>query len=400
MNLSLDWSCADGSDLSRNSVSAEYWRSAGTEYRTTSLISAAVNLLFILVGIPSNLFIIVSILWQKFYEEPTYILLLNLSIVDLLTCMLVMPFTVISGFYGEYPFGSTDTVRCKVCQVGILFHLFGINSIHLRAFLSLDRFIFIKFAMKYHKLATSKFYVGVCICLWVFVSIISIMPLFGVGDMEFFITVSACTLKLDGQTNIMKNKYYNIILAIEMTIPIVILAVTNIWTVCIVRKQIKKVYQSCEAPSTFRETIRNKVKNLKQTKQLKLIKVFGAITIATAISSSPFVIVVMSTVFSSHENFPKWFILIAFLSLISFPVVHPIIEAALIPELKKVLTVLLSKLRCHRQGAISRFSLESVGEDIVREELKEMILVNDKHHLKVAALLVPEVSSELSSVKD
>jgi len=355
MNLSdSSYSCYDGSGMSRNAVTAELWESEDTSSRVTALVSASVSLLFILVGVPGNLLIVGSILRQKLYKEPTYVLLLNLAIVDCLMCLTVMPFTVVSGFAGGWIFGGTDYIRCKVCQLGIFLPLLGSLSMHLRAFLSLDRFVFIRFALKYHKLATGKRYTVLCIALWLFCSILVTPPLAGVGDLEFFVPVSACILKFTGRTRVAWNMLYTIFLAVELTIPITILMITNIWLLCIIYRQMRKLHsekKSTNTARTFSQKIQSRINNWNNKKQWRLIKVFGGIWVASVISSLPFVVIVIGTAATGEiERFPNWILLIAFLGVISFPVSHPLIEAGLIPELRKYLTSFLAKVCCRRKN--------------------------------------------------
>ena len=220
MNSTVEFSCYDGSGLSHNSVMTEFWNNEGTHFRDTALVSATVTLCFVLVGVPSNLLIIVSILWQHLYRQPTYILLLNLAIVALLMCVLVMPFTVISGFAGGFIFGDTDIIRCRVCQLGIIFSLFALLTIHILALLSIDRFIFIKCALKYHKIVTVKCCTLVCCCLWLVSFVLSSLPLFGFGDLTFGIHVSVCSINFIGKTQVTNNINYAIFLAVELLIPL------------------------------------------------------------------------------------------------------------------------------------------------------------------------------------
>ena len=352
MNFSdSSYSCYDGSGLSRNSVTTEYWESDDMKSaRDSALVSASVNLLFFLIGVPSNLLIIGSILKQKLYKEPTYILLLNLAIVDFLVCSTVMPFTVVSGFAGRWIFGGTNYIRCKVCQLGILLSLFGSLSIHLRALLSLDRFVFIRFALKYDKFATGKCYTVLCISLWLFCSILGILPLVGVGDLFYLVSASACILKIVGNNRV---TFYNLFLAAEMTVPVTILMVTNIWILCIVQRQMKRLRLEMRSPETS-QTFPAKNSSLK--KQWRLIKVFGAIWVATIISFLPFIVIAFGTAVVGRERFPDWTLLIAFLGVISFPVSHPLIEASLIPELRSYLISFLVKVSCLRRKSEENYT--------------------------------------------
>ncbi len=74
------YSCYDGTGLNYSSVTVVYW---DTEpHRGSTLANAVIILCFIIVGVPSNLLILASILRQQLYREPTYILLLNLASAD------------------------------------------------------------------------------------------------------------------------------------------------------------------------------------------------------------------------------------------------------------------------------------------------------------------------------
>ena len=347
MNSTDLYSCSDGRGLRQNIVTTEYWNNAGTDQRGSALISATVTLCFILVGTPSNLLIIVSILWQHLYRQPTYILLLNLAIVDLLTCILVMPFTVISGFAGGFIFGNTDIIRCRLCQLGVLFTLFALLTIHILALLSIDRFLFIKYALKYNKIATWKVYSMACLCTWLICLILSLPPMFGFGDITFGIHLSTCGIKYFGSTRITKNLNYAIFLAIEIVIPLSIIFATNIWVLCIIQKQMRKIYtmkrKSQETKEKFRNHIRTKLTNSKSRKQLQLIKVFGAIFAANIINWGPALIRVLATVNTEDGIIHQWFALYIFLSSTSFAILHPIIEATFIPELRKILVSFIQK---------------------------------------------------------
>ena len=355
MNSTVEFSCYDGSGLSHNSVTTEFWNNEGTHFRDTALVSATVTLCFVLVGVPSNLLIIVSILWQHLYRQPTYILLLNLAIVDLLMCVLVMPFTIISGFAGGFIFGNTDIIRCRVCQLGIIFTLFALLTIHILALLSIDRFIFIKCALKYHKIVTVKCCTLVCCCLWSVSFVLSSLPLFGFGDLTFGIHVSVCSIHFFGKTQVTNNINYAIFLAVELLIPLTAILVTNVWILCIIQRQMRKIYswknESHENRDNFRSKIQKKLKTSKYMQQLRLVKVFGAIWIANIITWTPFLIRVIASILVGDETFNKWFLLYIFLSIISFAVLHPIIEASFIPELRKIVVSLLQKKLCCKEQA-------------------------------------------------
>jgi len=89
-----------------------------------------------------------------------------------------------------------------------------------------------------------------------------------------------------------------------------------------------------------------KLRNPKHANQVRLFKVFGAIWIANIITWIPFLIRTFGTVFFGDEAFPDWFFVFAYLSTISYAVVHPIIEASFIPECKNTIVFLIVKATC------------------------------------------------------
>ena len=350
MNGTIQYSCFDGTGLSHNSVTPVYWDTKGTDTRDTALASAVFTLCFILVGVPSNVLILVSILWQHLYREPTYILLFNLATSNLLICILVMPFTMISGFTGTFIFGSNDSRRCSACQFSaVCLYLFGLLTIHFLSLLSLDRFLFIKCPLRYHKFVTCGRSVVACVCAWVLCAGLSVPPLLGFGDAMLNLRIAVCSINPDSENRVTRNIYYLIFLALEICLPLGLLVVTNCWILYIIQKQMRKIYsvrsKRQEAKEAFREKIKARLKGLKFQKQLRLVKVFGAIWVANIITWTPFFIrVVGSAIFG--DIFSKWFHVFIFVNIVSFSVIHPVIEASLIPELRNQLAKFLKVVMC------------------------------------------------------
>lgn len=333
---SLQYSCFDGG-LSQNSVMPEYW-DIPSEKKSAATTNAVVILLFTLVGLPSNLLVIIAILWQKLTREPTLILLLSLTLTDFLVCMLIMPFTVLSGFIGSFVFGSSDSIRCKMCQAGLVFVTLTIFSLHILSLISLDRFIYIKFPLKYHKVVTVKRTIVSIVVLWALCVILSAFPLFGFGDVMFAYSVSTCIVKFEHETRVTKNIYYLIFLVVEVVVlPLLVLFVTNIWVVCIVQRQIRKIYSTKKTMSSqddFVLSISRKLKREKNHKQLQLIKVFGGILLANVLTWLP----IIGSIFAAIVvKFSSWTAVVLSISVFSHAIVHPLIQAYLVPEIKNYL---------------------------------------------------------------
>jgi len=350
MDFVANYSCYDGSGLSSNSVTPVYWDTWSTDTRDSTLTTAVITMCIILVGVPSNLLILASILRRGLYRQPTYILLLNLTATNLSICLLSLPFTVIAGFAGSFVFGSTDRQKCRACQFSAFcLFLFGLLAIHLLSLLSLDRFLFIKWSIKYHQLVTCRRTIVACTSCWLLCTLLSLPPLFGFGDILFDLRVAVCSVHPNGENKVTKNIYYFFLVALEMCIPLGLLVLTNFWIVCIIQKQMRKIYSRRrkheDTKESFSLKIKARIKSSKSQKQIQLFKVFGAIMLANIITWIPFFVRVIGMAVSG-DIFSKWFHVLIYITIVSFTFIHPIIEARLIPELRNTLTGFFQKLLC------------------------------------------------------
>ena len=335
-NIFINYSCADVSGLSEDSVTVDYWTSE--PHSDTSLASAVVALCFILLGLPSNLLIIYGIIRLHLYTQPTYILLLNLAVSDLLVCLCVLPFTVISGFSREFILGSNDKIRCRVCQTGTILTLLAEFCLHCLAALSIDRLIFIKYPLRYFNIVTVKRTALVMIILWLLNFSLSIPPLFGFGDIAYQNSIASCTVVFSTGTKLAPNYSYVVILGIVSIPPFILILIANIWILLIVQKHIQKLYN-------LKKKSQNKDHSLSvYSKQLQLLKVFGAIVVANVLTWLP---IILRTFFAvGNMHFTDWHVFIVFSSFISFVILHPVIQTILIKELRKYIVVFLRNVFC------------------------------------------------------
>ena len=285
MNQSLPpYSCLDAT-LHRNEVTIEYWRDS--ELQLAALVNAVFVLVFFLVGLPSNLLIITSIVRQKLYQEPTHILLLNLAISDLLLCVLVMPFTITAGFAGEFIFGGSDYTRCRVYQMSVILVALTLFSIHILSVLSVDRFLFIKTPLQYANYVTVRRTLVAVVLVWALAVILSMPPLFGFGDIDYTISIATCTPRFQHRTSITKNIYYMVMLILESLIPLGVLFVTNTWVVCIAKRHLSAINKINHISKVWK-LYTEKLKSAK--KQLRVACVFGTILIANTVTWIPLIV--------------------------------------------------------------------------------------------------------------
>ncbi len=339
-----NYSCADGVGLSEDSVTVDYWTSE--PHSDTSLASAVVALCFILLGLPSNLLIIFGIIRQRLYTQPTYILLLNLAVSDLLVCLCVLPFTVISGFSREFILGSNDKIRCRVCQTGTFLTLFAGFCLHCLAVLSIDRLIFIKYPLRYFHLVTVRRTAIVLVVLWLLNFVLSIPPLFGFGDIIYHKPVATCSMGFVQGIRLAPNYYYLVILAVISTPPFILILIANMWILFIVQKHLRKLYTIKKASKNqeFIQSLKGKVGQSVCSKQLQLVKVFGAIFIANGITWIPIILCFFLAAINQFVSEWQMFVVISF--FLSFVVVHSVIQAWLIPEFRSYNINFLKNVLC------------------------------------------------------
>ena len=369
----LSYSCNDD-NISRNSVTPEYWSShtINFEYTSGSVTTAVFMLLFMLIGLPGNALIIVSIIQQRLYKEVTHILLLNLAISDFLVCLLIMPFTVVAGFTGDYVFGGSDYTRCQVCQTGVMLTSLAILSVNILALISLDRFIFIKFPLRYENWITVPRVIVAIVLAWIVSILEGIVPLFGLGEIQYAFSFATCVINLNKQTSL----YYGVLLVLLALVPIIVTIVTNVWTACIVRNQIMKVYRTRrsfgnkEELRQYNQGLRKEIHKKRNRKQLVLRRAFGAILISNIVVWIPCVIHVIVLTIIDTNLVPVAIYCLVFICFLSHTVIHPFVEGCFIPEIKLTIkkflgiTVCTKKIKKRKESsAIAIVSLEFESGD-------------------------------------
>ena len=333
-----EFSCSDN-NVSKNFVTPEYWEShsISDDFRIATIIEAFILLLFVLIGIPCNILIVFSIIKQELYKHTTHILLLNLAISDLLTCLLVFPPVVVAGFSGGYIYGESDYVRCQVCsKTGLILTAMATFSVNILGLISLDRFIFIKFPLHYDRYVTMPRVISAAILLWLISTIEAILPLLRFGEIAYAYSVASCTINLIGHTNL----YYSILVIGLALIPIALTIITNVWIACIVRVQIRKIYRTRRSFGNrqqleeYNQKFRKEIRGKRTRKQLIMVQVFGSIIFANFITWTPLVVLVILSAAVDEDSIPLGVYIFPYLSFLSHSILHPMIEGCIIPEIK------------------------------------------------------------------
>ena len=354
---SVFYSCFDD-DLSDTEVTLERWTTPDPQ---SSLTTGIVLLIYLVLGIPFSLFLIISILWRQLYKQPIHIVFMALATNDLFVCLTYFPINVISAFAGEFIFGTNDVTRCHVCMTGVIYVIFTHLNLFLVALLSLDRFLYIKFPLKYPELVKVKSTIAITIITGVFCVVISIPPLFGFGEIRFAHSISTCSLYLLGNGKLTKKINYEIFsIVISLSGPGAILVVTNVWMLFIAQKYLKSRFKSTSKEKyPVKAHQHNKAKN---KKQLHLVKVFTVILIVNLVTWFPAVLNA-ATLLALNNNFvsiPHWFFVANYLLFSSQVFLHPLLQAYLISDIHDFYKKVISRKFLKRQ------------QDIVREPSSNM----------------------------
>lgn len=331
-----NFSCILEEITDREAFTPEYWE---IELNTPEDYAVVVIYLVIFfTGVPLNVLIISRIIYKRLYKQPTFILLLNLAVCDLLICLVPILFNIITEFMGMYSFGPTDYIRCNVCKVSTVFIILNFLSTFNLALLSLDRFIFFRFSIKYTIFCTPKRVLLALGVIWTLSILFGIPPLAGYGDVTF--SLSCGLVFALSPAHVLRSIPYIVFGVTAHSVVIVILVVTNVWIVHISCKQLKtlKVSPICPGPMEgfdMETRIANRDRAILK-KQLKLLQVFGAILLVHFLTLIPAILLVI--IISIVGDIPPAFYTVVLFSFSSQATLHPLVESFFTPELRKLVT--------------------------------------------------------------
>ncbi|XP_072017437.1 trace amine-associated receptor 1-like [Amphiura filiformis] len=111
----------------------------------TGLICIISSLFVIMIaGISGNLLILLSITRNACLQTPTYALVANLAVLDILNSAVVVPSMIISIIYGSL----RKPVPCNIFGPSVYF--MSIASLQTMTFISIDRYVAVTDPLKYH----------------------------------------------------------------------------------------------------------------------------------------------------------------------------------------------------------------------------------------------------------
>ena len=328
-------------ELERGRLTDEYWDYSlqGVEKQTHT--STAFLILIFLSSVPLNMYVFGRILWKRLQSEPTYMLLLNLCVSDLVMCSAIL-FNIITGLSGHYSFGSTDYIRCHVCKIAVVFIVANLVTAFNVALLSIDRCVYFVRPLRYPIHVTPR-RTGVAIAgIWILGVLIPISALAGYGDVGFSF---GCGFIFVNHRHIQRSYALLALNIIAFSVVAVVIAVTNILVLRIVYKQTKSVRVGV-AMGTEMQVLGNRTEQTESAeqqkerdaqkreskKQFKMWKVFGSIVFVNFITLMPTLGLVSALEFTT--DIPTAYFHVVLLCIALRVTLQPLIEAFLTPQLR------------------------------------------------------------------
>ncbi len=372
-----NFSCSDP-NLSREFVTDRIWQVQATSIAHEQSITAiaAIQILYVLIGVPWNATVLIVTIGKQLYKEPTYMFLFNMVLADLLV-LVIMPFNIASSFPMKFLLGGSDWARCQVCHTIIIATLILTNvSVFSLALLSVDRLIYIRWPFMYDKIVTTKSVILTLIVTWIFCIVITLPPLFGFGEIKFANPFGSCSIIATGETRLASNITYVAVLLVAISIPLTANFVVDIWLLIIVCSGLKERYTKTR--NSIRSTTnRNppqkkdseaKLKGGYQKQKLYIIEVFGIIFAVNIVTIIPTSIITVLSLIIGAERISIWSFAFVHLIYLCQPTIHPILETCLVGKARKVLFKVLCYLctrrqrRTHLMTKTSNLQLGSLAE--------------------------------------
>jgi len=324
------------SNLSFYSISNEsHWKIH--QNSSVTIVTGCIILIFFLVGFFWNLFIIVTLLVKHhLLKESGIVLLFNVAITDFFMCVTILPFAFVTAFRREFVFGDSDSVRCTMCSVsGFFLSFLMLVTLHLLCALSVDRFIVLSYPLRYKHIMNSKKALVICMFVYVLCFVLALLPHLGFGEIEFSLAFGSCVPRFSPINNL----YYIILVGVEMCIPSIILAVTNVWTYKFASNFITRSLRRTSAYPRNQDMSGKNTQHQKQ--QAQLVRVFGAMLLANIFSYTPTIImgfVAFILNLAGAGDPPPEAYIFAYICFLTYPVSHPIIESSFVKDLRYELT--------------------------------------------------------------
>ena len=294
-------------------------------------------ILLFITGIPLNLYIVIAILYKRLYTQPTYLLLLNLGIIHLITCFIPILFGIVTGLRGEVWFGSSDYFRCQLCKIVSGYLLVSFAQSFNMALLSLERLAFFLSPLRYKSSVTYRKTGYVLVFMWLLSFGLTLPPILGYGDLAFAMW---CGFIFLTRPHVDSSVSYLSICVVVGVILLMILVVSNIWIAHIAIKSINEVRDKRVTPisdtrigmgTMYQRTRRREMAR----KQLRLFQIFGILLLVSILAILPAIFLAAATIINVRALQAEYLIFVQIFQLAQVAL-HPAIETSIAPELRRI----------------------------------------------------------------
>ena len=310
---------------------------------------AAVEAVFFLVAFVWNVLIVTSFVRQKkLLKNPACIYLLNVAFTDLMFSVFVIFQCLLSQSAKHFIFGQTDVLRCGLCEcLGFIAMVLVLNTLHMLAVLSLDRFFFLAKPLTYSKKYSWKTALLIVAAAWVLSCGLAVPPLFGLGSFSFNTVISNCHPQWSGMSKAgVSNIRYIMFIAAEVTFPIGALLLSNVWIVKVILASINQRYKRHQAGVAVDHRVREDQSSHHQVREEKkrhsegqqqVLKIFGLFFVAHVCCWLPVLTSVVVAALIGASSIREEVFIVFWLLFLANPVIHPIIETYFIKDLRNTL---------------------------------------------------------------
>ena len=300
-----------------------------------------------IVGLPWNIAVVVSIIREKLYSQPTIILLLNVVLTDFILLLSAPPF-IIPGFTKEFIFGYSDSSRCISCTlVNQLVLFIFYNSIVSVALMSLDRFFYIYMPFRYDR--TSTKYIALASVLASLLLGIVLALLYVVMHTSVYFNVRGFCATIHDD----RSRWAAVLITATMTTVILFTVVINLSFSYIVLKTIRAVYSKHYTDNKDKKTehLRKRVKSTRQKKQTRLCYMLISFLLASLISILPTGVSFVHVLTNPTKPIAHPSIVLVLFTMIFYcqAIVHPVLETIFIVDIRRSMKkMIINVLLCRR----------------------------------------------------
>ena len=296
-----------------------------------------------------NIFVIIVIIGRHLCKSVPIILMLNLSVSNIATCVLVLPFVIVSGYSTEYIFGSSDYIRCRVCSFGIFNICLPLVTEYTIAIMSIERLLYLKLPLKYESVVTPRRVIVAVLLIWIFCIFLSVPPLFGYGEVVFFYQIANCAISSYIEGNNVADTFFGALIVFLQFLGVSVVVIAYLWIVCIARSSLFKNanhYASLgdsQISAELSEMYKQQQKEYRK-KQFRMVQLLGVIFGVNDITWLPFAIVILCATLTNPRAIPILYYFFAYSTYLSAVIIYPILQVSLTYEIKEAVLETIKKV--------------------------------------------------------